>query len=92
MNGRGERPVIVFNPVYPTVLTELQKYGDPLATSSLDYLRSLRPRYDFVVVDCQDIHTWGGTDYDWTNATHVDRANMRRMLRYIVSHSDGALS
>ena len=91
LNGRGERPVIVFNPVYPTVLAELEKYGDPLATSSLDYLRSLRPRYDFVVVNCQDIHAWGGTDYDWSNATHVDRANMRRMLRYIVTHSDNAL-
>ena len=91
MNARGERPVIVFNPVYPTVFAELEKYGSPLATSSLDYLHSLEPRYDFVVVDCQDIHKWGGTDYDWTNATHVDRANMRRMLRYIVTHSDGAL-
>ena len=92
MNARGERPVIVFNPIYPTVLAELEKYGDPLSTSSLDYLHSLQPRYDFVVVDCQDIHKWGGTDYDWTNATHVDRANMRRMLRYIVTHSDGALN
>jgi hypothetical protein len=91
MNGRGERPVIVFNPVYPTVFAELEKHGAPLSASSLDYLHSLRPRYDFVVVDCQDIHKWGGTDYDWTNATHVDRANMRRMLRYIVTHSDGAL-
>ena len=92
VNGRGERPVIVFNPVYPTVLSELEKYGDPRATSSLDYLRSLRPRYDFVVVNCQDIHTWGGTDFDWANVTHVDRANMRRMLRYVVTHSDGALN
>jgi hypothetical protein len=92
MNERGERPVIVFNPVYPTVLAELEKHGNPLVTSSLDYLRSLRPRLDFVVVNCQDIHTWGGTDYDWTNASHIDRANMRRMLRYIVTHSDGALN
>ena len=92
MNARDERPVIVFNPVYPTVLAELEKYGSPLSSSSLDYLHSLRARYDFVVVDCQDIHKWGGTDYDWTNTTHVDRANMRRMLRYIVTHSDGALN
>jgi hypothetical protein len=91
LNGRGEQPVIVFNPVYPTVLAELARYGDPLASSSLDYLRSLQPHYRFVVVDCQDIHKWGGTDYDWTNPTHVDRANMRRMLRYIVTHANGAL-
>jgi hypothetical protein len=92
MNDRGERPVIVFNPVYPTVLAELDKYGDPLATASLDYLHSLQAHYDFVVVDCQDIHKWSGTDYDWTNPTHIDRANMRRMLRYIATHSHGALN
>jgi hypothetical protein len=91
MNARGERPVIVFNPVYPTVFAELEKYGLPLATASVDYLHGLSSRYDFVVVDCQDIHKWGGTDYDWTNATHVNRANMRRMLRYVVAHSGGAL-
>jgi len=91
VNGRGERPVIVINPIYPTVLAELEKHGDPLSTASLNYLHSLQPRYDFVVVDCRDSHQWGGTDYDWTNPTHVNRANMRRMLRYIVAHSDGAL-
>jgi hypothetical protein len=91
MNGRGELPVIVFNPVYPTVYAELEHFGNPVTTSSLDYLHSLRSRYDFVVVDCENIHTWGGTDYDWKNATHVNQFNMRRMLKYIVAHSDGAL-
>jgi hypothetical protein len=83
--------VIVFNPVYPSIWAELEKYGAPLSTASLDYLQGLRSRYDFVVVDCQDVRKWGGTADDWTNATHVDRANMRRMLRYVVTHSDGAL-
>ena len=92
MNALGTRPVIVLNPIYPTVLAELEKYGSPLSTSSLDYLRRLQSRYAFVVVDCQDSRKWGGTDYNWTNPTHVNRANMRRMLRYIVTHSDGALN
>jgi hypothetical protein len=91
MNGLGSRPVIVFNPIYPTVLAELEKYGNPVLTSSLEYLNGLQGRYDFVVVNCEDSRKWGGTDYDWTNPTHVGRANMRRMLRYIVAHSDGAL-
>jgi hypothetical protein len=91
MNSRGERPVIVFNPLYPTVYAALERFGDPVTKSSLDYLRSLRSRYDFVVVNCEDIHVWGGTDYDWKNATHVDQLNMRRMLRYVVAHSKGAL-
>ena len=92
MNSRGERPVIVFNPLYPTVYAALERYGDPVTAASLDYLHSLRNRYDFVVVDCEDIHAWGGTDYDWKNATHVDQFNMRRLLRYVVAHAHGALA
>jgi hypothetical protein len=91
MNSLGARPVIVFNPIYPTVLAELEKYGNPLATGSLRYLQSLHSQYEFVVVNAEDSRKWGGTDYNWTNPTHVDGANMRRMLRYIVAHSDGAL-
>jgi len=91
MNSRGERPVIVFNPLYPTVYAELKRLGSPVTSVSLDYLRTLRARYDFVVVDCENIRTWGGTDSNWKNATHVDQFNMRRLLRYVVAHSDGAL-
>ena len=91
MNGRGERPVIVFNPLYPTIYAALERYGNPVTAWSLDYLRRLRARYDFVVVDCENIGTWGGTMTDWKNPGHVDQLNMRRMLRYVVAHSDGAL-
>src|ERR1051325_2182475 len=38
LNARGERPVIVINPRYPTVFAELKRYGNPLTTSSLNYL------------------------------------------------------
>jgi hypothetical protein len=92
MNSRDERPVIVFNPLYPTVYAALERYGNPALSSSLDYLRNLQKRYAFVVVNCEDIHAWGGTDSNWKNATHVDQFNMRRMLRYVVAHSDGALT
>ena len=76
---------------YPTVYAALAQYGLPTLTNSLAYLDSLRTRYRFVVVNCEDIHTCGGNASDWINARHVDRLNMRRMLRYIVAHSDGAL-
>jgi hypothetical protein len=92
MNARGERPVIVLNPVYPTVLAELEKHGYPARKASLDYLRKLHSRFDFVVVNCQDIRVWGGSARDFTNPTHVNWRNMRRMLKYVVGHSDGALS
>jgi hypothetical protein len=91
MNSRDERPVIVFNPLYPTVYAELERRGNPVLAASLGYLRGLRNRYDFVVVNGEDSHAWGGNDYDWKNATHVDQANMRRLLRYVVAHSNGTL-
>jgi hypothetical protein len=92
MNERGEVPVIVLNPVYPTVLAQLMKYGYAGRRGTLEKVAQLhRQGFRFVFLDCQDIRTWGGNDYDWTNATHVNRSNMRLMLRYVVAHSHGAL-
>ena len=83
--------MIVLNPVYPTVFRELLKYGYNARRASLEMIVKLQQRYRFVFVDAQDISKWGGTDFDWSNATHVNRANMRRLLRYVVAHSDDAL-
>jgi hypothetical protein len=91
MNERGEEPVIVLNPVYPTVLAELEKYGYAGRAATLEKVAELHKKYRFVFVDAQDIRTWGGTARDWSNATHINRANMRRLLRYVVAHSQGAL-
>jgi hypothetical protein len=91
MNKRGEVPVIVLNPVYPSVFAELNKYGYAGRKASLEKIAELHKRFKFVFVDAQDIRTWGGTASDWSNATHVNRTNMRRLLRYVVAHSAGAL-
>jgi hypothetical protein len=90
MNRRGEVPVIVLNPVYPTVLAELNKYGYAGRRATLEKVAELHKRFRFVFVDGQDIRRWGGNDYDWTNATHINRANMRRLLRFVVARSGGA--
>lgn len=91
LNGRGEVPVIVLNPIYPTVLAALERRGFPGRHATLEKVAQLHKRFRFVLVDCEDIRTWGGTASDWWNPTHVNRVNMRRELRYIVAHSDGAL-
>jgi hypothetical protein len=92
MNGHGSTPVVVLNPVHPAVLAELRKYGwEERMAAALADLRDLRERHRFVVVDAQDISKWHGTRIDWTNANHVNRLNMRRMLKYIVARSRGAL-
>jgi hypothetical protein len=91
MNRRGEIPVIVLNPVYPSVYAAERRQGFAWRRATMDTFAQLHKRFRFVVVDCEDIDKWGGTASDWSNATHVNRSNMRRMLRYIVAHSNGAL-
>ena len=91
MNARGERPVIVFNPIYPTVLAELRKVGFPAREASREYLTRLHERFDFIAVDAQDIRRWGGSPRDFTDPTHINDKNMRRLLAYVVTRSDGAL-
>ncbi|HLX32044.1 MAG TPA: hypothetical protein VKR79_04670 [Gaiellaceae bacterium] len=91
MNAHGATPVIVLNPIYPSVYRLLQKRHSQRESEALAELHKLQHRFHFVVVDCSDIRTWGGKAKDFNNATHVNRTNMRRMLRYIVKHSDGAL-
>jgi len=90
MNAHGATPVIVLNPIFPKIYRYLESHGYPRKKQSLRVLRRLQKHYRFVLVDCQDIRKWGGKAADFSNATHVNRQNMRRMLRYIVAHSDGA--
>ena len=91
MNRRGEVPVIVLNPVYPSVLATLKSYGFAGRRATLEMVAKLHRRFRFVFVDAEDIRKWGGNARDWTNATHINRGNMRTLLTYVVAHSDGAL-
>jgi|SRR5579884_1223355 len=91
MNRRGEVPVIVLNPVYPSVYAAQERKGFPDRRATLEKVAQLHRRFRFVLVDCEDSRKWGGVASDWSNATHVNRANMRRELVYIVAHSHGAL-
>ena len=91
MNAHGATPVIVLNPIYPKIYRYLEAHGYPRKKQSLGVFRRLHKQYRFVLVDAQDIRKWHGKASDFSNATHVNRQNMRRMLRYIVAHSDGAL-
>jgi len=91
MNSRGEVPVLVLNPVYPSVLATLNRYGFAGRRATLEMVAKLHRRFRFVFVDAEDIRMWGGNARDWSNATHINRGNMRTLLRYVVAHSDGAL-
>ncbi len=92
MNEQGATPVIVLNPIYPSVYALLQKRHSHREAEAVAELKKLQKRFRFVFVDCSNIHLWGGKARDFNNATHVNRRNMRRMLRYVVAHSHGALT
>jgi hypothetical protein len=89
MNAHGATPVIVLNPIYPSVYRVMQDRHFQREQEALAQLHKLQKRFRFVVVDCSDIRKWHGKASDFSNATHVNRTNMRRMLRYIVAHADG---
>lgn len=92
MNAHGATPVIVLNPIYPSVYQLMQKHHSRREAEALAELHKLQKHYRFVIVDGSNIHLWGGKARDFNNATHINRRNMRRLLRYVVAHSDGALS
>jgi hypothetical protein len=91
MNAHGATPVIVLNPIYPSVYQLLQKRHSQRDAEALAELQKLQKQYHFVVVDGSNIHDWGGKAKWFNNATHINRLNMRLLLTYVVAHSDGAL-
>jgi hypothetical protein len=91
-NGQGATPVIVLNPLYPKVFAARQKYGFPELKAANTYLTWLHTQYQFISLNCEDISTWGGKASDFSNVNHIDRYNMDRLLKYVVAHSNGALS
>ena len=90
MNEQGSRPVIVLNPIHPHVVRRAARTWVSGAEGRAGVPAcGLHERLDFVVVDA-DIRRWGGSLTDWSNATHVNRRNMRLLLGYVVAHSQGA--
>lgn len=92
MNAHGSTPVLVMDPVHPTILAAYDRWGFPRRTRGLRALALLHRRYRFVVVDTTEISTFGGSPDDFTDARHVDERNMQKVLRYVVAHSAGALA
>jgi hypothetical protein len=88
MNAQGETPTLVLNPIYPTILAAREKYGFPQRKAAAVYLKWLRAHgYRFHLIDAENIKKWHGKASDFWNVDHIDRANMNRLLRYVVAHS-----
>ena len=92
MNAQGATPVIVLNPIYPTILAARLRYGFPELKAAKTYIAWLHKRYHFIFLNCADIRTWGGSKSNFWNKNHIDRPGMARILQYAVQHSHGVLT
>jgi hypothetical protein len=92
MNAQGATPVIVLNPIYPTILAARNRYGFPELKAANTYIAWLHKRYDFIFLNLEDIRKWGGKPSNFWNKDHIDRPGMAKMLAYIAHHSNGVLA
>lgn len=91
MNAHGSTPVLVMDPVQPTILAAYDKWGFPRRQRGLKALALLHHQYRFVVVDTTEISSFGGSPTDFTDARHVDERNMQRLLRHVVAKERAVL-
>jgi hypothetical protein len=92
IKAQHRTPVIVLNPMYPSILAARRRYGFPELKAAMDYIAYLRHQhYRFVFINAEDIRKWGGSAANFSNFDHIDRTNMSKLLAYVVAHSNGIL-
>jgi hypothetical protein len=85
LNDHGVKPLIVLMPLHPRVLQAFLAVGWGVKEQWLhDYLASLHGRYDFKVLDCLKISTFGGKPDGFYDGSHLTAENSRRLIRYAV--------
>ena len=85
MNEHGSKPLIVLTPINP----KLRPYVDPLGWPErhqqvLDYLESLKAKYDFDFIDITDITTWGGDPEGFYDGVHMTVDNTAKATDYVL--------
>ena len=91
MNDHGSTPVLVVDPIHPTLLAAYERWGFPRRQRGLRALALLHRRYRFVVVDTTELSSFGGSPDGFTDARHLDERNMQKVLRHVVASSGDVL-
>jgi len=85
LNKNHIKPVIVIMPYHPRVLKAFMDAGWGAKQRWLrTYLGKLQKHYDFRVLNCLDIRTFGGRPDGFYDGAHLTADNSRRLIRYIV--------
>jgi hypothetical protein len=92
MNRWGHPPVIVITPLHPQMREALGPLGwTQRRREVLAYIRTLRSRYRFELLDLTYLSSFGGKPDDFYDGFHMTLPNVRRMLDEIVRRTHGAL-
>ncbi len=90
LNVSHIKPVIVIMPYHPRVLKAFMSVGWGVKQSWLvNYLKRLQKYYDFRVVNCLRIGTFGGSPDGFFDGSHLTAGNSRRLLRYVMNKAPG---
>jgi hypothetical protein len=92
MNSWNIRPVIVLTPVHTSFVRAIGPIGWTLRHRQLfAYLRSLRTRLRFDLLDASNIKAFGGTSHGFYDAVHMKVANVQRLVDWVVSKAGADL-
>jgi hypothetical protein len=84
-NAHDVAPLLVIMPYQPSALRAFRSVGwEAKRRRLLAYLDGLHASYDFRVLDCTTIATFGGTASGFYDGAHIKVENARRILRYAV--------
>jgi hypothetical protein len=90
LNTYKIKPLIVVMPYHPRALAAFYSVGWGVKQRWLmKYLRNLQGHLDFRVLNCLNIKTFGGTAEGFYDGSHLNAANSRRLIRYLVAHAPG---
>jgi len=92
MNRLGATPVLVITPMHPTMLADVAPLGwSARHRDVLGYLRSLRPRYRFLLLDFSRVSAFGGSAAAFYDGYHMTVQNTRRLVTTVLADYPHAL-
>ena len=85
LNTNHIKPLIVIMPYQPRALSAFMSVGCGVKQRWLrSYLSKLHDSYDFTVLDCLKISTFGGNSNGFYDGAHLTAENSRRLIRYCI--------
>lgn len=90
MNDEGATPLVALTAINPKLLKIVGPLGwDKRYQEVVDYLESLKPKYDFVLIDVTDQTSFKADPDQWYDGVHMTTVNTRRAIDHIFKETGG---